>query len=181
MNIKKRRFRCRVFRCFQTWYAVRSRDSGWSLHLLLATDRVLEFSVSGIPAQSMRVVLKRDTKPAYLDAAVYFYYSGECWDSMAWYDAKPLRQHGGVVCQLCDEESPSAVFASREALWTEHVFTPLLDWLDKMLATERAIRFCRREGVTWVEWRKAPTQTTGLVEQGATVHSIRSATKRRDS
>lgn len=54
----------------------------------------------------------------------------------------PLRAKGGVRCGECARlGEPAPVFQSRHALWTQHLFEPLLTWLNSQLATAIGIEY----------------------------------------
>ena len=47
-------------------------------------------------------------------------------------DASPRKNAEGYVCELCMTEQPQ-VFASRPALWQDHLFEPFLAWVNTAL------------------------------------------------
>ncbi len=55
-------------------------------------------------------------------------------------DLETFPEHGeaGVVCRLCSRDE-RRVFASREELWRDHLFEPLLQWVNETLALAVAI------------------------------------------
>jgi hypothetical protein len=53
-------------------------------------------------------------------------------------DAHPVRTANGYICRECLPEEGNA-FSSREALWKNHLFEPLLEWINDELATAKAL------------------------------------------
>jgi hypothetical protein len=60
-------------------------------------------------------------------------HQGDGWDFLLDLDAEPKRVPGGYVCDLCPPES-RPVFPNRPALWTDHLFEQLLEWVNESLA-----------------------------------------------
>ena len=66
-------------------------------------------------------------------------------------DAIPAATPMGYRCTLC--ENATQTWTSREALWQDHLFEPLLDWVNETLAPATTLRLfgTRDEGCTWAE------------------------------
>ena len=61
----------------------------------------------------------------------------------------PHRVTGGYACewQANEEQTP---FPTREALWQDHIFEPLLKWVNMKLAPARWIRMYQKQDVGWI-------------------------------
>lgn len=70
---------------------------------------------------------------------------GECWDFVFDRDVVVLHTCKGWQCSLCPEPE---TFATRQALWADHLFAPFVEWLRGPLARTKYIAFHRggREG-----------------------------------
>jgi hypothetical protein len=62
-------------------------------------------------------------------------------------NAFPERSPFGVVCSQC-ARNEQRVFASREELWCDHLFEPLLRWVNDELAPAVAIALFEYDGAT---------------------------------
>jgi len=88
------------------------------------------------------------------------------WDLILVLEAVPERTGAGVVCIQC-ARNEQRVFSSREELWRDHLFEPLLQWVNETLAPAVAIALFEYDGateaklVTSKEAAKA-TRTIGL-------------------
>jgi len=60
-------------------------------------------------------------------------YQGDCWDFLFDEDAYPRKVPGGYECREC-LPAHKKLFASRAALWHDHLFEPLLTWVNEELA-----------------------------------------------
>ncbi len=69
------------------------------------------------------------------------------WDLILNLEAYPERTEAGVVCSLCTDDE-RRVFASRDELWRDHLFEPLLQWVNETLAPAVAIALFEYHGMT---------------------------------
>jgi len=65
--------------------------------------------------------------------SVWAKYQGDCWDLLFDTDAYPKKVPEGYVCTQCLTEYKK-LFVSREALWADHLFETLLEWVNEKLA-----------------------------------------------
>ncbi|MFZ4789355.1 MAG: hypothetical protein ACOYMW_00320 [Candidatus Competibacteraceae bacterium] len=78
-------------------------------------------------------------------------YWGECWDLVADLDIAPERlATGGYICQFCDVDTRT-IYPSREAIWIEHGFEPLLEWCNQQFQADQWASVWGDEGATWVQ------------------------------
>ncbi|MDQ2762100.1 MAG: hypothetical protein M3Y22_00950 [Pseudomonadota bacterium] len=74
---------------------------------------------------------------------------GESWDLLLSLDVSPIAlSAGGFACGCCPSDERE-VFPSLEALWRDHLFDPLLVWINTDLALAKAIALFRSGGATW--------------------------------
>lgn len=134
--------RPRVQRAFLRWLEGNKRLQV-GLRLAHRTDSVLELA-SDRGSPHIKVHLYRD------GVAVAAEWEEEPWDLLYCEDVAPLKTPEGYVCALCPEEDRT-VFADRLTLWEQHLFEPLLEWLNGELAPAQALHLYRTDGggSTW--------------------------------
>ena len=133
--------RPRIQRAFLAWLEEARPRLKRQIVIGRRTDRVLEFTFD-VGAPFLYGWLSRCEISIAVDN------EGICWDLLADFDAYPQRAFGGVICRLCPTDN-QRVFASREELWCDHLFEPLLVWVNEELAPSRAIAFFGGGGGTW--------------------------------
>jgi hypothetical protein len=78
-------------------------------------------------------------------------YRGECWDLVADLDIVPRRlTTGGYICRLCDADTRT-IYPSREAIWMEHGFEPLLKWCNQQFQADQWASVWGTDGGRWVQ------------------------------
>lgn len=117
--------RSRIQREFSRWLAVNASRFQVPLHSRRRTDRSWEFRFAGL-VDVLRIHLVRH------EIAVAVVRQGECIDLLTCFEAAPKRSRGGVGCQFCTDSD--AWYPSLAALWIDHLFEPLLDWVNGQLA-----------------------------------------------
>ena len=102
-----------------------------------------EFSFAGIN-RAITGALTSD------EVEVWVTYRRDCWDILLDVDAEPKRvPGGGYVCGLCPADD-RRVFADRPALWTDHLFEGLLEWMNESLARAKWLAlFGDPDTATW--------------------------------
>lgn len=72
------------------------------------------------------------------------------------FEVSPKATGKGYVCSLSIDKQ-HVVYKSREHLWIEHGFEPLLTWIVNQLTSNRWLTlFSSPEGSTWAEWAEQP-------------------------
>ena len=118
--------RRRLHRSFLRWLKENRICFAIPLRILSRTDRVLRFSFDKV-SNSVRGTLSTWE----IIVSVEF---KECnWDLIFVAEQSAQRVPGGYLCGLC-LPGFQRVFASRQALWTEHLFEPLLAWVNEELS-----------------------------------------------
>lgn len=84
---------------------------------------------------------------------IYVNHEGECWDIVADFGVSESRSSKGYYCGLCEPEKRK-FFASREELWIEHCFEPMLEWTGRELNESRWVYLFATDGATWAEIRE---------------------------
>lgn len=70
-------------------------------------------------------------------------------------DCMPVPVPGGYRCAWCLEFV--SIWPTREALWREHLFEPLMSWVNDQLApASHVLLFGRAGDATWAELGYAP-------------------------
>ena len=56
-----------------------------------------------------------------------------------------------MACSLCEQEGKHRIFPTLEALWLDHLFRPLEDWINTKLGAAWAVALYRTDGggATW--------------------------------
>jgi hypothetical protein len=79
-------------------------------------------------------------------------YEGYCWDRLLSPDEPQLaRVPGGYACRQCLPEFRK-VFPDRHSIYADHLFQPLLEWVNDDLAKAKWLRLVGKPAKsTWVE------------------------------
>jgi hypothetical protein len=72
------------------------------------------------------------------ELSVFVEWEGRNWDSLLSLGVMPRRSAGGYVCECCKPVEPTE-FPDLEGLWRDHLFEPLLKWVNDELASAHAI------------------------------------------
>ena len=98
------------------------------------------------------------------EVEVWVTYRNDCWDLLFNVDAEPKRiPAGGYLCDLCPADA-RRVFADRPALWTDHLFEGLLEWVNDSLARAKWLAlYGDPDTATWARLLPGddPSQTLG--------------------
>lgn len=176
MNLIRKKFRRNVFREFRNWYEENHQRFLMPLKLIKSCDHTVHLSVGTIPETVMTVVLNynRTRQNSGLDCAAYFGQINQCHDSMCWLDAFSMRQGSEFVCIECAHQGNAVGFPSRKALWIDHIFEPLLAWINDTLAKTREIEFYQYGSCSWVVLNsgEAGSPNAGHADDLIKVHKI---------
>jgi hypothetical protein len=115
-----------IQRAFLGWLEENRSLFAVEIKLGRRTDTVLQFTFAGINSAISGVLTT-------WEISVFVMRQGECWDYLLDLNAETKLVPGGYVCDLCPPES-RPVFSNRPALWTDHLFEPLLEWVNESLA-----------------------------------------------
>lgn len=140
--------RSRIQRAFFTWLDEARPRLKQNISILLRTDRHVEFAFPSA-TDALRGSLNRS------GLVVAVEYEATCWDLLVAYDAVPKKVADGHICKLCLPDSQT-VFASREDLWRDHLFDPLLRWINEELATATGLALFEGKGYTRAGLVRAP-------------------------
>jgi hypothetical protein len=85
------------------------------------------------------------------DLVISAEWEGECWDFLLSEEVRPALSQEGFVCSLCEQEGKHRIFPTLEALWLDHLFRPLEDWINTKLGAAWAVALYRTDGggATW--------------------------------
>ncbi len=118
-----------IQRAFLSWLDMNHERFDVKIRLGARTDAVQEFSFAGIVGAISGAVTPYEIN-------VYVIHEGDCWDLLLSLDAYPKRTRGGFFCADCAPDA-RAFFPDRPALWADHLFEPLLQWVNESLATAK--------------------------------------------
>lgn len=129
--------RPRIQRCFLAWAEEVRPRLAFPLRRLSRTDRALNCTLDGVPA-ALTVVLADDIM-------VWVEWEGEGWDAIFWNFVDVGSVPGGRTCTACPPDERQ-VWPDREALWREHLFEPLLEWINGPFAQADDVALYGRKG-----------------------------------
>jgi len=118
--------RRRIHRAFVRWLKANRTRFRTPLRIFKRTDRLLCFSFDNV---SHFLTGSLST----WEIIVEVQYENTSWDLIFVAEQSAQRVPGGYHCRLCLPEFKK-LFPSREALWTEHLFEPLLTWVNEELS-----------------------------------------------
>ena len=148
--------RRKIQRAFLSWLEGNRSRLAVDIVLGKRTDTVQEFTFAGIN-RAIRGELNT------YEVEVWVIYRDDCWDILLDLDAEPKRVPGGYICDRCFPEA-QRVFADRPALWTDHLFEGLLEWVNDSLARAKWLALHGDpESATWARLLPGddPSQTLG--------------------
>ena len=130
-----------ISRAFRSWLG--ERDPQLSPGIVPGHEiaHALIFSLVGWPE------LEGSLTPTGLDIAAMR--DGECWDLLLSLDVDPVEISSAWACSICEAEGKHERFATLDALWRDHLFDPLGEWIAKELAPARELEFQRLDGGRW--------------------------------
>lgn len=153
------KFRNQFLRCFQSWYRENQSQFLLPLYLCKRTDKDIFLVVGDIPARTMNFCIGQGN--AYDGGALRFYLNGECIDDICWMEAYTKKTHEGYICSECHSYGEDLrVFPTREALWIDHVFVPLLREVNEKIAPAEHIEFHEDSGCSYVKFVREGETTT---------------------
>lgn len=87
------------------------------------------------------------------DLSVWVEWENERWDMLLSEETRAERDGGAWRCGICKDEGKTQLFDTPGALWVDHFFDPLGQWLESTLAPAAALVLHQREphGSTWAE------------------------------
>ena len=117
-----------LHRAFACWLEANGARFAVPLHFTKRTDMVWSFAFTGVT----------DVLSGWIntfEVTVAAEWDGDAWDFILDLDASPVRVPGGFVCRICEPDK-RVLFASRAALWADHLFEPFLAWVNDKLAVQ---------------------------------------------
>ena len=137
--------RRRLHRAFLNWLAVNHDRFAIPLRIIEREDRFIRLGLVGIiPALEVSVTT--------WEINLVVRWQGDWWDMLISFEALPKRVAGGYHCNLCVPEAKQ-LWPSREAIWLDHLFNPLLEWVNTELAVAHRLGLYETEG-GGVRWAK---------------------------
>jgi hypothetical protein len=164
----KRRFqnaRTRAQRLFFAWLDEAGPHFKIPLCVERRTDRCIEFTFAGIPPiirgtivfgrTSVSCGTEKDWVARNMPSGeinIYVDWQDQNWDQILWLNAILVKKAGGFTCYECLPEYRQT-FPNREAIWRDHLFKPLLAWVNDELAAAKALGIyqTRSKGGTWAK------------------------------
>lgn len=157
---RKKQPRPRIQRHFLDWLKTNQSRLAIPLSLQSRTDRQMTFSLVGL-TPAIEVTLTDEI-------GIHVIREKEWWDALLFFEAWPVKKEAGFICQYCEPEF-IVPYPSREALWTDHMFEPFLDWVNETLAKMRWLSLSQTEdgGGRWAdlhtEWTPADQYRVSMI------------------
>jgi hypothetical protein len=99
-------------------------------------------------------------------ATIWVMHDKEVWDILAEFGTYTGRTvWGDYYCDGCPPENRD-FFSSKQTLWENHCFEPLLDWINDNLIVSRWVTLFQIEGCTWVELKKKEEIEASRAKEG---------------
>jgi hypothetical protein len=138
--------RRRIQRAFVCWFRENRGRFKTSVRVAKISARLVELHFPGHPD-----CLSASLSPYELNVCVTWH--GECWDLLSSFEASPFHTAEGWKCKQCvfEHGDSARLFPSRESLWQDHLFDPLLRWVNEELAPACWLQISRIKGATWAE------------------------------
>ena len=127
-----KRYRPRLFRSLGQWYAKNRVALPYRLNLTKTTRHVLSVRIEGVhPAISIH--FHQHGFDVRVDR------EGTFWDMLLSVDIAVARSNKGYYCSLCLHDGEPHLFPTREALWEDHYFKELAQFLEQKLKPSHAL------------------------------------------
>ncbi len=133
-----------IQRCFAAWHDANTRRFLVPVRCGEPTPRSLRLDFPSLGLEENLYASLRDS-----EITVYASAEGEVWNLLVSLDLLvPKRVEGGWVCRHCVGGVPYTgitprLYASREALWRDHLFEDFLAWVNTKLARADTLAFYR--------------------------------------
>jgi hypothetical protein len=101
------------------------------MELRALTGRQIELAFVGINSAIGATLTTREL-------SVFVEWEGRIWDFFRCFDVWPRLAIGGYICEHCRPEQRT-IFPCMQALWQDHLFEPLLEWINGKLAAADAV------------------------------------------
>ena len=117
----------KIQRAFRSWLDQNHERFAVKIRLGQRAARFWGFSFIGVNA-AIRGALTTS------EIDIFVEYADEWWDVLLSLDAAPRRAAGGGYFCACCLTEPRRVFSDRPSFWADHLFEPLLEWVNESLA-----------------------------------------------
>jgi hypothetical protein len=88
---------------------------------------------------------------------VFVEWEDRVWDFLLYFDVWPRLAVGGYVCEHCRPEQRTT-FPDMEALWRDHLFEPLAEWIDEKLSAADAVGLFGSPSNGWTDAELLPNR-----------------------
>ena len=153
-------------RAFLTWLEEARSKIQVPIRVEKQTRGDVEFSFGGIPTILRgRTSFRRYAMPpnrrrrvpaqkvSFGEMYIWVTWQHETWDLLRDWDAFPLKTENGYVCDQCPVENRQT-FPDLDAIWKDHLFEPLLQWINEDLASACAIGIYQLRHDDGARWAK---------------------------
>jgi hypothetical protein len=111
------------------------------MELRALTGRQIELAFVGINSAIGATLTTREL-------SVFVEWEGRIWDFFRCFDVWPRLAIGGYICEHCRPEQRT-IFPCMHSLWQDHLFEPLLEWVNGKLAAADAVSLYGSPSTGW--------------------------------
>lgn len=116
-----------IHRDFIRWYSQHANEFGMPLKYLKRTDTALDMSFEGLNDLLVISLYANNN-----EIGVHLELNDDWVNSLILFESYPKKVTDGYICSLCLPEAKK-LFASREAIWLDHLYEPFLTWVNETL------------------------------------------------
>jgi hypothetical protein len=118
----------KIQKSFLSWLSVNHNKFLIPVKIGQRDKTLLEFSFEGITSH---------IRPALnlYEIGLYVYHQKQIWDSFEFLECRISSNFTSYYCSMCKGEAaePLRYFLTPEELWIDHIFEPLLEWVNTKL------------------------------------------------
>lgn len=139
INDRRIKSRRRFHKAFIRWATGNQARFDIPLFIKKRTDALIEIEFGGV---TDNIAAQVNT----IGIVVIARHDHKLWDILIEFEAYIKKSDSGYICEWCWEnpnniETDLKSFASRDELWRDHIFEPLLEWINTKLAKAWWVRF----------------------------------------
>jgi hypothetical protein len=130
-----------LFTAFDHWLADQGNTLAVPVRVIERDLDMITLKLAGI-SDAIEIIVVRN------EIMVVVTHDGGVWDTLMWIDCKPRVGAGGVYCRRCEPAFRSA-FPTHQALFSDHLFQPLAEWIKAKLMPMVSIGLGDSNGSRW--------------------------------
>jgi len=137
----------RINRAFDKWYKRNKKRFKYRAIFIKKHWNHIELKFEGVTPRLACSITQTG-------ADIWVMHHKEVWDALTDFGTYTGRTAwGDYYCDLCPAENRN-LFSSKQALWENHCFEQLLEWINDNLVESRWVALFQIDGCTWVELKE---------------------------